>query len=180
MAARRAPELDEDDNEAVPTKRVDILDRSRAFGEITSTGGSFHGAHYSQNDRYGVERFYDGQGKRVRVPDEPEDGARPPSSAKGPPRAARLQREVERKAQMEDDGEREFQPGDPVLVGDINLTAWLLKKEKHPWGAIRKAIEDRYHKVCTNETEGWDFLKGQGLASDEQFRDAGIKLSGDS
>lgn len=195
---RRAPNLTvntlEQDNPAVQAavnrvapKGAHTLDRSRRdWGEITGapfvvgkdpTTGDDLVAHYTQPDRYGIVRYFDGEGIRLKRDGEPPDGTRPP-----PPKGQKLRQvPVDRmqQRQVEEIQEEDRQPGDALVVGDVNLTAWMLRQEKYPFAMVRKAVEQRFSRNCGSEADIFDFLLQQGVVTAEQLRTAGVALSND-
>lgn len=191
---RKAPDLSVDTMErpeeqepAPPLPRVQMLDRSRRdigvisgnpFQVGTDEDGNSIIAHFTQPDRYGVIRYFDQAGYRLKRDGEPPDGYQPKAPPK--PRAQRplaidpaAREAIDR---FEDEHRR---PGDPVVVGEVNLTEWMLRKVEYPFGMLRKAIRERYAKECGSIADCFDFLSGQGIVTPEQLREAGVPLSND-
>jgi hypothetical protein len=177
---------------APKSSKWDIIDKSKAHNIITP---AYEGATMSQRGSDGRERFYNQEGRRVWLKDEPPDpagaGLRAADAPAAAPAPVKETASATPPAEAPDDpedipaDEKGVGPAGPTLEvanavaapppaangkdDDVNLTAWAtVIGVKYRWGEVRDAINARYSKVVTNQSDALAFLIEQGVANSDQ------------
>lgn len=161
-------------------RRDDMIDRSRArdIGIVTPPAPTLDPdrfAHLFQPGPSGEPRYFDKDGRRVRMPgdDEREAEAAVERQRTALQRAKRLREQAEALER----GEEPETPDEDVKEGEINLTEFALFRRNYDFREVRKAIQTRFNIVVKDEEQAIDVLIDQKVVTQQQFNIAARALS---